>query len=298
VESAPASTILLGELADQFGEWLQREVEAKRLAPATKVYYVDNLQKFLDAVGGRRPASGILPIELERFKSGWHSVQTVRRLYNWGVKMGLLEKNQLAEVERPAAGKRKRILSPIESARLLRGADQHFRRFLLAQRHTIARPQEIRALQWKHFVREPVPHFVLEEFKGKNLRKEDAGPRIIPVDDRLLRLLNRLQLRRNATPQDFVFLNRHGQRWTGNAVRCRMRRLRERVGLVVDERGEEVVAYTLRHSAATRATARGVRDRALADVMGHASTATTARYQHLPVEELSAAIRKTNHRPT
>lgn len=296
VEGWRGSTITLGQLADEYGEWMNREVEAKRLAPATRAYYIRGVQKFLDTVGGRRPASAILPIELERFKTGWHSVQTVQRLYNWGVRMGLLERNQLKEIARPQQGRRKRILTPAETAKLLRTADKHFRRFLLAQRQTVARPQEIRALRWRHLVPGPFPAFMLDEFKGKQLRKDQDGLRVIVVDRRLARLLTRLARRHRTQPDDFVFLNRVGKPWTANAIRCRMRRLRVKAGLKPDANGERVVAYSLRHTSATRLTVGGIHDRTLADLMGHSSTQTTARYQHLQLEHLHAAMDRANKR--
>jgi integrase len=238
-----------------------------------------------------------LPIELERFKTGWHSVQTVQRLYNWGVKMGLLASNPVKGVERPQAGRRERILSAAESAMLLRAADDDFRPFLLAQRQTIARPQEIRSLKWNHLILEPVPAFVLTNFKGKKLRKGDKGLRVIPLDGRMVRLLARLRARNpKARPDDNVFLNRDGKPWTNNSLRCRMRRLRDKVGLKPDGNGEKVVCYTLRHTAATRATANGVHDRTLADLMGHTSTKTTSRYQHLQVHHLHAAVQAANRK--
>jgi len=67
-----------------------------------------------------------------------------------------------------------------------------------------------------------------------------------------------------------------------------MRRLRKH--FVKESDTEKVVAYTVRHSTATIAAAAGVRDRMLADIMGHASTRTTARYQHLQVSHLRDAF--------
>jgi integrase len=222
-------------------------------------------------------------------------VQAVQRLYNWGVAMGLLADNPVRSVPKPVPKPRERILTPQEAARLLRGTDRDFRPFLLAMRHTIARPQEVRAFRWKDLVHEPVPMFVLKDFKAKKRRKDRAAVRLIPLDDRMLRLLQRLA-RRHPQADDYVFLNQDGQPWTANAVRCRMRRLRDRLGLQPDGNGERVVAYTLRHTSATRASARGVRDRVLAQLMGHASTATTQRYQHLQADHLADAIRQANGR--
>ena len=47
-----------------------------------------------------------------------------------------------------------------------------------------------------------------------------------------------------------------------------------------------MVCYTWRHSAATEATLRGIRDRVLAELLGHASTRMTERYQHLDFADL------------
>ncbi|HKB42312.1 MAG TPA: site-specific integrase [Gemmataceae bacterium] len=296
VEGSSVPALTLGQLADKYGAWMRREVDAGRMRPRTLAYYKDQLQRFLDAVGGNRPALGVVPHEVEMYKTTWHSVQGAQRLYNWGVKMGLLTENPIRSVAKPDPGQRQRILSPRETARLLRAADRDYRPFLLAMRHTIARPQEVRAFRWKYLAVEPVPVFVLRDFKGKKRRKDKAGARIIPLDDRMLRLLNRLARKRKPAPDDFVFLNSEGEPWTTNAVRCRMRRLRAKAGLGPDDNGEQVVCYTMRHTAATRASARGVRDRVLAELMGHTSTSTTQRYQHLQAEHLAEAIRRANRR--
>jgi hypothetical protein len=68
VEAATLPQITLGELCDRSGEWMKREIAAGRMKPRSLDYYQDHLQRFLDAVGGRRPALGILPHEVELFK--------------------------------------------------------------------------------------------------------------------------------------------------------------------------------------------------------------------------------------
>jgi integrase len=297
VEASTLPALTLGQLAGRYGEWMQREVAAGRMRPRTLAYYRDQLQKFLDALGGNRPALGVLPHEVEMHKSGWHSVQAVQRLYNWDVRMGLLPENPVRSVALPDPGQRERVLSPAEVVRLLRAADPAFRNFLMAMRHTIARPQEVRAFQWKHLAYQPEPMFVLKDFKARKRRKDrKTAARAAPLDDRMLRLLNRLARKRTPAPDDFVFLNGDGQPWSANAVRCRMRRLRAKLGLGPDENGEQVVAYTLRHTSATLASARGVRDKVLAELMGHTNTATTQRYQHLQADHLAQAIKRANSR--
>ena len=298
IEDAPQSQCMLGELAQQYGDWMQQEVAADRMAPKTLDYYHFYLQKFLDAVGGNRIATAILPLELERYKTNWHSVQTVQRLYNWGTKMGLISENPFKEVEAPEAGERERILTPHEQIRLLRATDRPFRHFLWAMNHTIARPQEVRAFRWKHLILEPVPMFELKNYKAKRLRKKATRRRTrkFPLDSFMLRLLARLTAERNPAPDDFVFLNARGKPWTGNAVSCRMQRLRKKLGLELDENGEAIVAYTLRHTGGTRATVNGVSGKMLAELMGHTTTATTERYQHPQANHLHDAIRQVNRR--
>jgi hypothetical protein len=142
VEGSSLPTLTLGQLADKYGDWMQREVEAGRMRPRTLDYYKDQLQKFLDALGGHRPALGVLPHEVEMYKTGWHSVQAVQRLYNWAVKMGLLAHNPLRSIQKPDPGQRQRILSPVETVQLLRATDRDFRRLCNAIRENgkLAKP--------------------------------------------------------------------------------------------------------------------------------------------------------------
>jgi site-specific recombinase XerD len=98
-----------------------------------------------------------------------------------------------------------------------------------------------------------------------------------------------LQLRQKQGESATVFLNEDGQPWTSNALRCRMKRLRERAGIAPDENGEDIVMYTNRHSYATTAVASGVSDRRLAELMGHTDTKTTQRYIHLAHSDLHKA---------
>jgi len=150
-------------------------------------------------------------------------------------------------------------------------------------------------IQWKHLVLDPVPLFVLTDFKSKKQRKDrTTAVRRILLDAVMVELLETVAQKRQPRPADHVFLNRRGLPWTANAVRCRMRRLRKKLALVPDANGENVVAYTLRHTAATRACTSAVPDRVLADLMGHTSTSTTARYQHPQLNHLAEAIKQAN----
>ena len=64
VESSSIAALTFGQLADKYGEWVQREVAAGRMKPRTLDYYQHQLQKFLDAIGGHR-LHALLEIEAQ-----------------------------------------------------------------------------------------------------------------------------------------------------------------------------------------------------------------------------------------
>jgi site-specific recombinase XerD len=277
----------LAELEREFLAWLRQEVSSGRCADQTYRYYQHQLDPWIEAVGGDRLLSEIVAFDLERQKTSWHRVQAVQRLFNWAVDTELIARTPFKKVKPPARGERSRVLSRKDLLKLLRAARPALRRFLIAMVHSLARPQEVRVLRWSQL--DPaMTAFTLTDFKGKRRRRDGVKTRTICIDRRLRRLLVRLRDRRVDESQDFVFLNQSGRPWTNNAVRLCMARLRERCQL--GGSGEVIVAYTLRHTAATTATANGVLDRVLADLMGHSSTRTTARYQHLQPEHLAGAI--------
>jgi len=268
---------------------------------STVEYYGRYCRRFLRDIGDL-PLSELKAKHLIAWGETWHHVQAIKRLFAWGVNEGeVITRNPFVKVRKPAAGRRKRVLKRKTMLLMMRRSDRYFRRFLLAMRETLGRPQEIRALCWE-FLRaedgredvisalvEGRACFVLEEYKSRKRRLDPEAPRILLVSKRLARLLLRM-VRGKVEVSGYVFLNTKRKPWTNNAVRCRMRQLRRKLDLTKDHRGENIVAYTIRHTQATNAAIKGVRDKVLADLMGHTSTRTTERYQHLEVAHLRDAI--------
>ena len=110
--------VTLGELVRLFDTWLQREGSCGRRRPRTLDYYRHQLQPFVAHVGAGRLVQELQPLEL--WKTGWHSVQAVQRLFNWGQDMLNLPINPLRRIVKPALGRRDRVLQRGELARLLR----------------------------------------------------------------------------------------------------------------------------------------------------------------------------------
>lgn len=272
-------------------------------AAGTVQNYRRHINSWLKTVEGKT-VDDLRPIDLLRWGKTWHQIQAIQRLFGWAVdEAELLTKHPFRKVKKPPLGMRRRTVSPRQFVQLCRATDRQFRNYLLALRETIARPQEIRALQWEQLRSAEESQsvlaaavagrafFVLEEYKARKRRKDPDRPRIILVSRRLGRLLQRLSVQAVEQTGN-VFVNARGKGWSSNAVRLRMKRLRRRLKIGKDARGENLVAYCIRHTQATAAAAKGVRDRILAELMGHTSTRTTARYQHLETEHLRSAFEK------
>jgi site-specific recombinase XerD len=274
------------EAIELYDQWAAQQVAAGSMAAGTRSYYQHHLRAWEKAYGAHQ-LENIKPIDLMLSGKSWHRVQAVKRLFRWALTAGIAAANPVAHVPKPPLGERTRVLDRAEQARCLRLAPRPFREFLLALRESMARPQEVREMMFEELQTLPGVgmYAVRTDFKGKARRREKHGRRIIPFSPRLQRLLERIRRRRPARRQGPVFLNSRNEAWSGNAVRIAMAALRERAGLVEAE-AEQVVCYTWRHTAATAATLRGLRDRILAELLGHASTRTTARYQHLDAVEL------------
>jgi len=142
------------------------------------------------------------------------------------------------------------------------------RSLLFALRQTGARPQELRELTWKD-VRPD--HLLLWEHKTEGSTRE---PRIIHLTPCMQRFF---AVVRKRSKSDHVFLNGRGKPWTTNAVRLRVMRLKDKLGL-----SDDVCAYLIRHAFGTNAILNGVDVVTVSELMGHASTEiTTGVYVHL-----------------
>jgi len=269
--------------------------------PKTVAVYRHYLNRFLQRVSNR-PLDSLTPAAVLSWSQKFHPVQTVQRLTRWASREArIIERNPLKGMRKPRCGTRRRILSEVESLALLRAARPRVRAFLLALRESWVRPGEIRGATWDALrTAGNLPasdadliagrgFLFIVEGKAVTRQADRAAVRVVPISPRLGRLIVRLRHRRLECQAE-IFRNSSARSWSVNAVRCAVRRLRSKVGLLADWRGEKIVAYSWRHTAATAAVRAGVRDFRLAGVLGHASTRTTARYVHLQPADLAAAM--------
>jgi len=301
-------SLLVADVVERFLVWT-----AANRRPKTVEHYRYQLGRFVAHVGRLR-IDRLTPALLTSWARSPHPLQAVQRLCAWAFREERsIAVNPLHGMRKIKSAGRKRVLGAFEVVRLLRCADRPFRAFLLFLRETMARPQEARALTWADIAQADGggaqagaaqgagAFFVVPFAKGYHLRADQDAERIIPISPRLARLLRRLGGAGNE-PAAVILRDSRGRAWTANAVRCRMRRLRGRAGLGADRRGERIVCYSFRHTMATAAAAKGVRDWMLAGLLGHASTRTTARYVHLRPADLVEGAKalweaKTANRP-
>lgn len=283
--------------ASRFLAWAR-----KALHPTTVNVYAHYFRRFKKEVGNV-PMSRIKPCVLSAWARTWHESQAIVRLFRWCLDdAGLLRSNPVAHAKHPPKGQRRRTLTPREEKKLIRSTSGEFNTLLIGYRETMARPGELRAARWSDVYPQAPPSrmrkllragkafIVLWDYKSRKRRRLPNEPRVILLSPCIGRLLAR-RLRPQQPKSAPLFPNTRGGQWTANAVRCRMRRLRLALLLGPDSRGENIVPYSFRHTGATLASALGIRDRLLADALGHTETATTKRYQHLQPMHVQRALR-------
>jgi integrase len=270
----PAKHVTLGELCVRFREFSKGEH-----AESTAEWYRGHLQSLIDFKDYiKRKASELTPSEISAWIKSRKIGQSTRRgaitavksLYSWGAtNCGLPPDHPIRRMERPPMKRRRPLTAEEIEAIFAAVPDRAFRDFLTALQQTGARPAEIARVTAQE-VHGDV--WVLGEHKTA---KRTGKERVIYLNEVMVELTReRVQL----FPEGPIFRQHRGKRpWNRNAIRCRFKRLRQKLGL---EAG--VVCYGLRHAFVTDALERGVPIATLAEIVGHADTKMiSAVYSHL-----------------
>lgn len=114
--------------------------------------------------------------------------------------------------------------------------------------------------------------------------------RIVPISDVAIDLVNSYMLERAqldvvAGEENVLFLNRRGHRLTRQMIFTIIKRLARQAGIT-----KEISPHTLRHSFATHLLEGGANLRAIQQMLGHESIATTEIYLHLDTSNLRREI--------
>jgi integrase len=259
-------------LLDDYLEWVKQNRE-----PLTFEKAVRHLQPFAEFIGPSLTISGLTPhlvLNWAEKKKTWNSttkndaISMVQRALNWGVKRGHIPRSPIAKIDgKPRRLRREVFLTEDEFKQLRVEVTDCFADILDFMWFTGCRPTEARNLKVEHVdLKNKMVMFPCSESKGKrNERVIFLPPQAACVLERQLETYE----------SGFVFRNTHGNKWRRNALSCRFKRLREKIG-------KQLCAYAMRHSYATEGLKRGVDSLTLAQIMGHSDTTMLSRhYAHL-----------------
>jgi integrase/recombinase XerC len=224
---------------------------------------------------------------------------SIRTFFAWALRRGLLEANPAALLARPSPASRlPQVLKSGEAGRLAEAPD--------GDDPIALRDRAILELLYASGLR------VAElcgldlwdvDVDGRMVRVMGKGSkeRVVPMGDFAARAMASYLAQARPTlvsetpaggnPDDAVFYNRRRKRMTPRDVRAMMQRY------VRSSLGDRTVGpHTLRHTFATHLLEGGADIRAVQELLGHASLATTQRYTHVSRARLFDAHRRSHPR--
>lgn len=258
-------------IIDAFLEWTQKH-RAKR----TYEWYLQRCQWFTLAVPDLT-ADQLQPFHVHEWidsHSDWSDghkrgcIIAVQRPFRWAQKMGYIERNPIAHMEKPQAGRREQCVTEAEFKSIFElVADKPFQDVLETAWECGPRPQELLRVEARHVDLENA-RWVFPQNEAKGKKKV----RVVYLTDRALEITRRLMLKH---PEGPLFRNTKGRPWTAYAVNCRFTKLKSKLGT-------KYCLYAFRHSFATRMLESGTDALTVSILLGHSDTTMLGKvYQHL-----------------
>ena len=285
-------------LGEAVGRFLHELADVRLASEHTVAAYRRDLARFVEFCGDK-PLQQVTRLQVQDWlvschASGLAASTLARRLsalssfFDAAVQAHWCSANVAAGVRPPRQSKRlPRTMPPEQTAALMNSTDRASELRDLALVAVMygcgLRVSEVVGLDLHDI---DLQQFELRVF-GKG-RKE----RIVPLPQGTVHCLQAyLAERVSAMEEKAVFLNRFGKRLTARSVQ---RMLKERA--LENGADVSVTPHRLRHSFATHLLAGGVDLRAIQELLGHASLATTERYTHLDIAKLTEVYDKTHPR--
>ena len=259
-------------IIDSYLEWC-----LKHRAKRTYDWYLERCQWFVETIPDGLSINQLKPYHVQRWVDAhpnWSDghirggIIAIQRPLRWAVKMGLIDQNPIAHIEKPQQGTRDLLITQeIFDEILGHATDQAFKDLITTAWETGARPQEILAVEARHVdVKNSRWVFPKEEAKGKR------QIRVVYLSDEAMEITKRLI---NVNPEGRLFRNKNGNPWTPYSVNCRFFCLSKKLN-------QKYCLYVFRHSFATRMLESGLDPITVSVLMGHKDTTMLARgYQHL-----------------
>jgi len=230
----------------------------------------DGVQNWMVAGYGQ----GLSPVTLAR------RLSALRGLLDMAMQSGWCERNVAAGIRPPKQPKRlPRTLPPEQTSQMMHATDSS------AEERDLA----LFAVMYGCGLRvSEAVGLNLDDIsmQGAELRVFGKGKkeRIVPIPDGVMHLIQNYldQRAMSSASEAALFLNQRGGRLTARSVQRMLKKRALETGSDMS-----VTPHRLRHSFATHLLAGGVDLRAIQELLGHASLATTERYTHLDMAKLT-----------
>ncbi len=277
-------------LADFIQEYL--EYASSNKASKSHERDVQTLKHFTRLIKAERLAAITTP-QMEAYKAHRQKegakastinreLNTVKAMLNKAVAWGYLAKSPAQTVKKLKEHKRQvRYLAPEEIKLLLAEANPRLKAIIATMLLTGLRRDELIHLTWDDLNFDK--KLLSVQAKG-GWHPKDYEVRHIPLNERLLQLLDKLK--RNKNGDVFVFATGEGGALNGNILSRDFRKLCRQCGV----KGASI--HTLRHTFASYLAMKGVDLYTVQKLLGHSSIKTTEIYAHLAPDYLRAAIGK------
>ena len=291
--------------AEAVAAYLDELAEQRRLSPHTVANYRRDLAQLLNAAEGQ-PLDRLLVHHIRRFVAGLHAtglsgrslarlLSAWRGFFAWLGEHGLVKVNPCDGMRAPKSPRRlPKALSVDEAARLLESADAGDSRLEArdAAMFELLYSSGLRLAELVGLDRDALEG-ILHEGEVRVLGKR-RKPRLIPVGAAARRALAAWAVVRDelaAGDEPALFVNRRGRRISGRSVELRLAQRALRLGLP-----QHVHPHMLRHTFASHVLQSSGDLRAVQEMLGHASIASTQVYTHLDFQHLASVYDKAHPR--
>jgi integrase/recombinase XerC len=291
--------------AEAVAAYLDELAEQRRLSPHTVANYRRDLAQLLTAAEGQ-PLDRLLVHHIRRFVASLHAkglsgrslarlLSAWRGFFAWLGERGLVKVNPCDGMRAPKSPRRlPKALSVDEAARLLEPADDGDSRLEArdAAMFELLYSSGLRLAELVGLDRDALDG-ILHEGEVRVLGKR-SKPRLIPVGAQARRALVAWAAVRDelaAADEPALFVNRRGRRISPRSVELRLAQRALRLGLP-----QHVHPHMLRHSFASHVLQSSGDLRAVQEMLGHASIASTQVYTHLDFQHLASVYDKAHPR--
>ena len=291
--------------AEAVAAWLAELAEQRRLSPHTIANYRRDLAQLLAAAEGQ-PLDRLLVHHIRRFVAGLHAkglsgrslarlLSAWRGFFAWLGERGLVRINPCDGIRAPKSPRRlPKALSVDEAARLLQPDDDGDSRLEArdAAMFELLYSSGLRLAELVGLDRDALDS-ILNDGEVRVIGKR-SKPRLVPVGSQARQALAAWAAVRDAlaaTDEPALFVNRRGRRIGPRSVELRLARRAVRLGLP-----QHVHPHMLRHSFASHVLQSSGDLRAVQEMLGHASIASTQVYTHLDFQHLASVYDKAHPR--